>query len=175
MRPFVAVFGLRPAADPFPSHRVDIGQRGHPVAGQDPADRARRGPGVFGDPVPALPAAPPQPDHVAFHRSSCPGAMVMRRAGTILQPGLPELPVALDPLVGSRPRDAHLLGHMTDRPTLVTHPINQDLATSNIQRRVTVNHEDLLCLGVSQHHRDQRRSSLLSSRHAVNNLMAYDI
>jgi hypothetical protein len=31
---------------------------------------------------------------------------------------------------------------------MATYTLHQDLPATNIQRRVTVNHEDLLCLGV---------------------------
>ncbi len=47
-----------------------------------------------------------------------------------------------DPLVGGRPRDPHLLGHMSDRAA-GTDTLNQQPPAMNSQPGITVGHEDL--------------------------------
>jgi len=44
------------------------------------------------------------------------------------------------------PGDAELFGHVSDRPTVVDDPLDEETTTMQIQSSVSVGHEDLLGL-----------------------------
>ena len=41
-------------------------------------------------------------------------------------------------------RDPELLGHVSDRATILDHPLNQQQPTMNVETSISVGHEDLL-------------------------------
>jgi hypothetical protein len=146
------------AADDLPAGPVQPGQPRHRVPDQHPVHGGRVEPEDPGDPSRAEPAVPAQSHDRRLQqrigaRGTRPGP---RRA--VQQAGAALGPVAGQPLVGGRARDAHLSGHLRGRATR-RDPLDEQQARPRRQTGLSVDHEDLQAVKTRRLHGARRSSS----------------
>jgi hypothetical protein len=130
------------AADGASGGPVEVVHAGHVVAHEDPVDRGRRNPEPSSDAVRSEFVDAPAGEDSALESG---WGLVGRgpgSAGAVVQAVGPELLVAVPPLVGALPGDAHGFSGVGDRPTSLN-ALAQQQSTGGGQRSVTVGHEDL--------------------------------
>jgi hypothetical protein len=134
----VAAVAAPGGADGFAGDRVAVGQRRHPVAGEDPRDRPRGHPRADRQQRgPALLVAPGGEHPVLVGGGGAPRA-VMRPARAVLQPGPALAVVATDPAVRALPGDPELGGDVGDRALVEADTLHQQHPAMEIQTGVSV-------------------------------------
>lgn len=114
------------------------------MATQDRRDRAGRDPELGPDPVLPSSFIAAQPENLLLDLGrSAPGTPPWARRA-IDQAGITLSPEPSNPAMRALPGNTELLGDMSDRTTVLDHPLNKQATAVHIQTSISVGHEDLL-------------------------------
>jgi hypothetical protein len=118
----------------------------HPDLGQDPRDRGACHPQALGDLCPGLSQPPQRGDRFDAPFIGSVGDPRRCRAA-VLQAGLGVGEVALAPLAAGALAHSGGRGRLRERPALLEHPTDHQLAPLRTERRVSVNLHPVSSLG----------------------------
>jgi len=127
-------------ADRRRGHPVGVAQPAEAAALEDPVHGRRRQAQEWSQSIRAIPPTGAGGQDLDLDRSRQPPRRTVRPGAPIEQASLAFDPVAADPLVGGRPADPELLGHVGRRPAGFD-PANQELSAEYAQSRSSMSHE----------------------------------